>query len=212
LSRPSSRRRRRNSMMRSVIAASPMSRPPGRALRTRWVAGEPSRRRAVDARPFGQTRRERRLAAESHRLRGDVQVQRRRTPLAGMADADPVLGGHRLDRGNPVRTPGKRDKPLRYAGLWRGRQRRKSPVRRCFKSRPPFGGVRRFASGCRFCRAVNRPLVRIPAHRHTTTGTCDLGKAEHMHARPQIKHYFPLTPKKTASGVTGPLTPPQTRR
>ena len=156
----------------------------------------PSRRRAVDARPFGQTRRERRLAAESHRPRGDVQVQRRRTPLAGMADADPVLGGHRLERGNPVRTPGKRDKPLRYAGLWRGRQRRKSPVRRCFKSRPPFGGVRRFASGCRFCRAVNRPLVRIPAHRHTTTGTCDLGKAECMHARPQIKHYFPLTPKK----------------
>ncbi len=53
----------------------------------------------------------------------------------------------------------------------------KSPVRRCFKSRPSFGEVRRFASGCRsFLGAVNRPLVRIPADRHTTTGTCDLGK------------------------------------
>ena len=50
---------------------------------------------------------------------------------------------------SPFRTPGKKDKPLRYAGFG-GRQRRKSPVRRCFKSRPPFGGVRRFASGCRF--------------------------------------------------------------
>jgi len=57
-----------------------------------------------------------------------------------------------------------------------GRQRRKSPVRRCFKSRPPFGGVRRFASGCRsFLRAVDWPLVQIPADRHTTTGTCVLG-------------------------------------
>ena len=43
----------------------------------------------------------------------------------------------------PVRTPGKIDKPLRSRPL-EGRQRRKSPVRRCFKSRPPFGGVRRF--------------------------------------------------------------------
>src|SRR5579872_7152918 len=55
----------------------------------------------------------------------------------------------------------------------------KSPVRRCFKSRPSFGEVRRFASGCRsFLKAVNRPLVRIPADRHTTTGTCDLGEAD----------------------------------
>src|SRR5208337_2660958 len=45
------------------------------------------------------------------------------------------------------------------------------------KSRPPFGGVRRFASGCRFFfKAVNRPLVRIPANRHTTTGTCEIGQ------------------------------------
>ena len=35
------------------------------------------------------------------------------------------------------------------AGLWRADRDQKSPVRRCFKSRPPLGGVRRFASGCR---------------------------------------------------------------
>ncbi len=38
------------------------------------------------------------------------------------------------------------------ADLWRASRDQKSPVRRCFKSRPPFGGVRRFASGCRFFR------------------------------------------------------------
>jgi hypothetical protein len=89
----------------------------------------------------------------------------------------------------PFRTPGKKDKPLRYArfGNW---QRRKSPVRRCFKSRPPFGGVRRFASGCRSFQAVNRPLVRIPANRHTTTGTCEIGHAQDMKFRAHYKHFF----------------------
>jgi hypothetical protein len=89
----------------------------------------------------------------------------------------------------PFRTPGKKDKPLRYAryGIW---QRRKSPVRRCFKSRPPFGGVRRFASGCRFLPAVDRPLVRIPAARHTTTGTCDLGNPENREIRRYYKCFF----------------------
>jgi hypothetical protein len=57
---------------------------------------------------------------------------------------------HRLEGRIPFRTPGKIDKPLRLLGLWRANRDQKSPVRRCFKSRPPFGGVRRFASGCRF--------------------------------------------------------------
>jgi hypothetical protein len=145
----------------------------------------------------GPTSRNRHRCDREHRPRRDDQVQRRRTRRAGRLAPIRSLVATAWKGGDPVRTPGKRDKPLRYAGLWRGRQRRKSPVRRCFKSRPPFGGVRRFASGCRFFRAVNRPLVRIPAHRHTTTGTCDLGKAEHMHAGPHIKRYFAVTPKKT---------------
>ena len=59
---------------------------------------------------------------------------------------------HRLERKYPFRTPGKIDKPLRLLGLWRANRDQKSPVRRCFKSRPPLGGVRRFASGCRSFR------------------------------------------------------------
>src|SRR6201987_2424001 len=71
-----------------------------------------------------------------------------------------------------------------------GRQRRKSPVRRCFKSRPPFGGVRRFASGCRSFLAVNRPLVRIPANRHATTGTCEIGQGPTYANRPALQELF----------------------
>ena len=42
-----------------------------------------------------------------------------------------------------------RQASLGSADLWRADRDQKSPVRRCFKSRPPLGGVRRFASGCR---------------------------------------------------------------
>ncbi|MGO9772302.1 MAG: hypothetical protein ACLPSW_22675, partial [Roseiarcus sp.] len=88
-----------------------------------------------------------------------------------------------------------------------GRQRRKSPVRRCFKSRPPFGGVRRFASGCRsFLGAVDWPLVQIPADRHTTTGTCVLGKTLFVRITRERKRFFVPPPvfsschKKFTSG------------
>lgn len=45
---------------------------------------------------------------------------------------------------------------------------RDPPLRAEFAGSPPAAG---------FFTVVNRPLVRIPADRHTTTGTCDLGKA-----------------------------------
>src|SRR5947209_1069830 len=72
--------------------------------------------------------------------RGHVPSAAKSRPLGFM--------GHRLEGNNPFRTPGKKDKPLRLSALEADRDQ-KSPVRRCFKSRPPFGGVRRFASGCR---------------------------------------------------------------
>lgn len=40
--------------------------------------------------------------------------------------------------GDPVRTPGKMDKPLRLLCLWRAKRDQKSPLRRCFKPRPPL--------------------------------------------------------------------------
>ena len=63
------------------------------------------------------------------------------------------------------------------AGLWRADRDQKSPVRRCFKSRLP---LERDAPVLLrlpvFSGTVDWPLVQIPADRHTTTGTCVLGK------------------------------------
>jgi len=52
-------------------------------------------------------------------------------------------------KGVPRRTAGKMDKPLRVLCLWRAERDQKSPLRRCFKSRPS-GRTRcaGFASGC----------------------------------------------------------------
>jgi hypothetical protein len=61
----------------------------------------------------------------------------------------------------PFRTPGKKDKPLHDVGVG-GRQRRKSPVRRCFKSCPPFGGVHRFAPAAGFYGRLTGLLSRSP--------------------------------------------------
>ena len=53
----------------------------------------------------------------------------------------------------------------------------KSPVRRCFKSRSPAqAGFAGSPPAAGFCSTFDRPLVRIRADRHTTTGTCDLGR------------------------------------
>ena len=38
--------------------------------------------------------------------------------------------------------------------------------------------------------AVNRPLVRIPADRHTTTGTCDLGEKTNWANRRDLQEFF----------------------
>jgi len=54
-----------------------------------------------------------------------------------------------LERENPFRTAGKMDKPLRCWPLDSQRDQ-KSPLRRCFKPRPPLSaGCAGFASGCR---------------------------------------------------------------
>jgi hypothetical protein len=38
--------------------------------------------------------------------------------------------------------------------------------------------------------AVNRPLVRIPANQHTTTGTCEIGQSEIYAIRPALQEIF----------------------
>jgi hypothetical protein len=111
------------------------------------------RARDGDARSLALTRQPRLRALRPASRRAWRQVLRR----------SPGFRGHRLERRKPFRTPGKIDKPLRQAGLWRADGDQKSPVRRCFKSRPPLGGVRRFASGCRsFSGRLTGLLSRSP--------------------------------------------------
>jgi hypothetical protein len=41
--------------------------------------------------------------------------------------------------------------------------------------------------------AVNRPLVRIPANQHTTTGTCEIGQNEKYAIRRALQEFFSET-------------------
>ena len=97
---------------------------------------------------------------------------------------------HRLEREFPFRTPGKKDKPLRYADLWRvdrdekarsvvalsrvPRLKQGSPVR----LRLPVGTDGSSAS------------CPIPANRHTTTGTCEIGQDVDRQNRASAQAFF----------------------
>src|SRR5271170_1281083 len=91
--------------------------------------------------------------------------------FADLKRSEPSFG-----REMPVRTPGKIDKPLwtpTFGGPTETKKARsvvassRVPRLAGFAGSPPAAGLP---------GAVNWPLVQIPADRHTTTGTCVLGK------------------------------------
>jgi len=86
---------------------------------------------------------------ESHRRTAFSGQRLRRGQEALKASEPQAIEAIVWTRKYPVRTPGKDRQASLGADLWRADRDQKSPVRRCFKSRPPLGGVRRFASGCR---------------------------------------------------------------
>jgi hypothetical protein len=76
----------------------------------------------------------------------------------------------------PVRTPGKIDKPL-WALTFGGPAETKKARSVVASSRVPrWAGFAGSPPAAGLLRTVNWPLVQIPADRHTTTGTCVLGK------------------------------------
>ena len=115
--------------------------------------------------------------------------------------------------------PARMDKPLRCRPL-EGRRDQRSPLRRCFKPRPPLSaGCAGFASGCRLSgselrrpslspsgleslgfefstslRAAVRPLVRMPTNRHAATGTCEIGRARHKRDGAAMQAFFAAAP------------------
>ena len=110
--------------------------------------------------------------------------------------------------------PARMDKPLRCRPL-EGRRDQRSPLRRCFKPRPPLSaGCAGFASGCRSSgselrrpmtraslgiesrrslRAAVRPLVRMPTNRHAATGTCEIGRTRNRHNCREMQAILSIT-------------------
>jgi hypothetical protein len=114
------------------------------------------------------------------------------TPWPRHAEAEtPQRSEPSFGRGNcPVRTPGKKDKPLwtpTFGGPTETKKARsvvassRVPRLAGFAGSPPAAGLP---------RTVNWPLVQIPADRHTTTGTCDLGKFSICANRPPAQGLF----------------------
>src|ERR1700691_313761 len=91
--------------------------------------------------------------------------------FADLKRSEPSFG-----REMPVRTPGKIDKPL-WAQTFGGPAETKKARSVVASSRVPrLAGFAGSPPAAGLPRTVNWPLVQIPADRHTTTGTCVLGK------------------------------------
>jgi hypothetical protein len=116
------------------------------------------------------------------------------------------------------------DKPLRCRPL-EGRRDQKSPIRRCFKLRPPWrAGFAGFASGCRSLfgtrflvepgslprgfpppesepssLATVRPLVRMSTDQHAATGTCECWARVRYGRFPEITRGFGQFPQPIAA-------------
>jgi len=92
--------------------------------------------------------------------------------------------------GIPFRTPGKKDKPLRlpaFGGLTETKKARSVVA----SSRVPrWAGCAGLPPAAGLSRAVDWPLVQIPADRHTTTGTCVLGNLLFGRIVPKRKRFF----------------------
>src|SRR6516162_6591597 len=85
------------------------------------------------------------------------------------------IHSHRLEGRIPVRTPGKIDKPL-WAPTFGGPAETKKARSVVASSRVPrWAGCAGSPPAAGLPRAVDWPLVQIPADRHATTGTCVLG-------------------------------------
>src|SRR5271156_5627811 len=97
---------------------------------------------------------------------------------------------HRLERRYPFRTPGKKDKPLRlpaFGGLTETKKARSVVA----SSRVPrWAGCAGLPPAAGLSRAVDWPLVQIPADRHTTTGTCVLGESSFGRIVPKRKRFL----------------------
>jgi hypothetical protein len=96
---------------------------------------------------------------------------------------------HRLEGRIPVRTPGKKDKPL-WAPTFGGPTETKKARSVVASSRVPrLAGFAGSPPAAGLPGAVDWPLVQIPADRHATTGTCVLGESLFVRIAPWRKRF-----------------------
>ena len=110
----------------------------------------------------------------------------------------------------PVRTPGKIDKPL-WAPTFGGPAETKKARSVVASSRVPrWAGFAGSPPAAGLPRTVNWPLVQIPADRHTTTGTCVLGKITIWVNRAGAQEFFPPPAnnfaRRSLDGAIGEVT------
>ena len=152
--------------------------------------------RAVETRPVGvdppprpHASRSTRLESRGRRASRDQMLRRGRLGLAGQKPAplsQPSFGGEEsLPHARQDRQASSVSRPLE------GRQRPKKPGPSLLQVASPVwrGAPVRLRLPV-FARAVDWPLVQIPADRHTTTGTCVLGKTVICANRPQMQAVF----------------------
>jgi len=109
----------------------------------------------------------------------------------------------------PVRTPGKIDKPL-WAPTFGGPAETKKARSVVASSRVPrLAGCAGSPPAAGLPGAVNWPLVQIPADRHTTTGTCVLGKLIICANRAPAQGFFLPPPNNSRGGA--PVRPSDER-
>ena len=170
--------RARNSLMRSVIAASPARSGRRACAKEREMAMRRPPARDGDAQAFALTRQSRpstetlgrRAVAptvEGQMLRRSFKARSRLRGSKPSFGKEETLPHARQDRqASSVRRP------------LEGRQRPKKPGPSLLQVASPVGrGTPVRLRLPIFTRAVDWPLVQIPTDRHTTTGTCELGKA-----------------------------------
>jgi hypothetical protein len=108
----------------------------------------------------------------------------------------------------PVRTPGKIDKPL-WAPTFGGPAETKKARSVVASSRVPrLAGFAGSPPAAGLPGAVNWPLVQIPADRHTTTGTCVLGKETIWANRALAQGVFSPAPDNFAEALQHPCELP----
>jgi hypothetical protein len=117
-----------------------------------------------------------RRCGHAHLRRGGLRPPKCSWPSLGLGNSRSARPARKTSLfGKPALEAGRDEKARSVVALSR------VPRSAGFAGSPPAAGP--FA-------AVNRPLVRIPANQHTTTGTCEIGQTKRYAIRRALQAFF----------------------